>query len=173
MVSNYSLLSEEQKEKRRIAYRKWAAKNSRKEYYKEYDKNRTNKKERAEKFNEFRHQNPEYWRQYSNEAYHRNKNNDRPSNKKEYKLWWSAKKRATAKNIPFDIEREDIEITETCPCCNSVMERPSLDRINPSQGYTKGNIKVICVPCNTIKSYGDADYHRMIADYIDKFSSSG
>ena len=45
---------------------------------------------------------------------------------------------------------------------------PSIDRIRPSLGYTKGNVAVISHRINTIKSFGTADEHRMIADYLDR-----
>jgi len=171
MVSKYSKLTEEQKEKRREAHRKWAAKVSRKSYYKAYDEARSNKAERAEKFREFRHKNPEYWRKYSNEAYHRNKNNERPSTTKEYRLWWNARKRATAKGLEFSLERSDVIIPDICPCCETAMERPSMDRLIPDKGYTKENSLVICYRCNVIKSFGSAEDHRMIADFIDKYTT--
>ncbi len=149
-------------------YRQYNAK--RKEKMADYDRNRPDRKERVAKFKEKRQANPEFWREYSNMNYHKNKNNDRPCNTKEYKMWWAAKKRANAKDIPFDIERSDVIITDDCPCCLQPMIRPSLDKVKPDKGYTKGNVVVICYDCNVIKSFGDADRHRQIADFIDKFN---
>ncbi len=147
----------------------------RKEYFKKYNKSRPkvrrpNHEERVAKFREKRQANPDFWRKYSNEAYHRNKNNERPSNKIEYKLWWNARKRATRKNLPFDIEKEDIIIADNCPCCGDPMTRPSLDQVNPGAGYTKNNIAIICYDCNVIKSYGTSKRHRQIADFMDNFN---
>lgn len=164
----YSDLSEEQKERNRAAHRRWAEKNSRKEYYKAYDEARYDEKLQYNR--EYREKNPEWARKVSNDAYHRNKNNDRPSTTREYKMWWAARKRATAKDIPFDIAREDVVIPEVCPCCVTDLLRPSLDKVVPILGYVKGNIQVICTDCNTIKSFGDSERHRKIADYIDKYS---
>lgn len=152
-------------------------KTDRREYFKQYNKTRPktrrpNHEERVAAFKEKRKENPEYWRQYSNERYHANKNNDRPSNTKTYKMWWAARKRATSRGLAFDIERSDVVIPEICPICEEPMERPSLDRVDSSKGYLKSNIAVICTSCNTVKSFGTAELHRKIADWMDKKLSS-
>ena len=71
-------------------------------------------------------------------------------------------------NIPFDITENDILnlLTDICPICGIIYEkkvgknrerRPSIDRIIPSKGYVKDNIKIICSRCNRIKSDATAD----------------
>ena len=88
-------------------------------------------------------------------------------------MWWSARKRATSRNLPFNLERTDIVIPDTCPVFGVTLEvghqlnGPSLDRITPELGYVKGNCRVISRAANTIKSFGTAEQHRLIADYID------
>jgi hypothetical protein len=72
-----------------------------------------------------------------------------------------AKRRAGQHKIKFNIKVEDIVIPDVCPvlkipiyrdtdglCANS----PSLDRIDPSKGYVKGNIRVISFRANTLKN---------------------
>lgn len=105
------------------------------------------------------------------------KNNKRwKTKRKEYTLWLHAKYRANAKGIPFDILESDIVIPDFCPILGIPILRdanknswnsPSLDRIIPEKGYVKGNVCVISWRANTIKSYGNADEHRKIADFID------
>lgn len=79
------------------------------------------------------------------------------------KLWYSAKYRAKAKNIPFDIEPEDVVIPELCPYFKIPFSNidgsgdknkfsPSLDRIIPELGYVKGNIRVISWLANQMKT---------------------
>ena len=81
-----------------------------------------------------------------------------------YFIWKAAKHRALVNNIPFNILLEDIVIPEYCPileiklfagngktCDNS----PSLDRLVPNLGYTKGNIKVISHLANAMKNSAD------------------
>lgn len=45
---------------------------------------------------------------------------------------------------------------------------PSVDRIRPELGYIRGNIAVVGHRFNTIKSFGTAEEHRLVAAYLDK-----
>lgn len=75
-----------------------------------------------------------------------------------------AKWRAKKKNLEFSIIPEDIIIPTECPILGIPLKinqtgRPgffndsySLDRINPSKGYTKDNIRVISNRANLLKS---------------------
>lgn len=170
-------MTEEQKAKGREANKRWRENN------RDYDKLRqkeywsANPEKRQAKFKRWYYKDQEKSINIMNEAYHRNKGNDRPSNKNTYKMWWGARKRATQNNILFDIEIEDIIIPDNCPCCDSKMIKstqtaPSLDKVNPSLGYTKSNIAVICKSCNTVKSFGSAELHRKIANFIDTHTST-
>ena len=167
------MTDEEKKERNREACRKWRAKNLERERKRQRDRFHNNKEFESARSQRWFHDNPERARELSNQSYHRNKNNDRPSNKANYKMWWSARKRATAQNIIFTLEREDISIPELCPVFGVKLEvghpqhAPSLDRIKPELGYTKDNIAVICRMANTIKSFGTAEQHRVIADWMD------
>ena len=77
-------------------------------------------------------------------------------------MWWRAKKRSESKGIEFNIELSDIKIPDTCPVFNFKFEissgkgpsdkSPSLDRIDVSKGYIKGNIQVISFKANRMKS---------------------
>lgn len=77
----------------------------------------------------------------------------------------SAKFRAKKNNLPFDLEIDDIIIPEYCPILEIKLERkeygkggsfqpnsPSLDKIIPNLGYVKGNIIVISMKANAMKS---------------------
>jgi hypothetical protein len=86
----------------------------------------------------------------------------RKDNKERFMLN-QAKCRATKKGMEFNLEVEDIVIPLNCPvfdiplfsnegkgaCPNS----PTLDRIDQSKGYIKGNVWVVSSKANTIKSY--------------------
>lgn len=72
--------------------------------------------------------------------------------------------RAIRQGIPFDLDRDDIVIPEVCPVLGIALDpaigkgsgfhdnSPSLDRINPELGYTKGNVRVISARANLLKS---------------------
>lgn len=96
-----------------------------------------------------------------------------------YMLHASAKRRAKAKDIVFDITIDDIpEIPELCPialipiyprddgtkgpCDNS----PTLDRKIPSKGYVKGNVFVISHRGNRWKSEMTQEDLLRILDYM-------
>ena len=79
----------------------------------------------------------------------------------QYSMWYDAKKRAEAKNIPFNITPQDIVIPKICPLLRIRLfpskgqpgrNSPSLDRIKPARGYVKGNIRVISYKANSMKS---------------------
>jgi hypothetical protein len=76
-------------------------------------------------------------------------------------MWYAAKKRAANKGIEFNIEIDDIVIPEYCPLLNVKLEygtkdnylfTPSLDRIDVTKGYIKGNIAVISNLANSMKN---------------------
>lgn len=104
-----------------------------------------------------RRQNPDYVK-------HRNKK-DRErihSNELSYKkgMLRSAKQRAIKKNLEFNIDISDINFPEKCPLLNIPMSinsknkdfSYSLDRIDSSKGYIKGNVWVISHKANRIKA---------------------
>ncbi len=93
----------------------------------------------------------------------------RRSRSKEAIMFNNSKLNARKKNLEHTIVLEDIVVTDTCPCCKTVMVQPSLDRVDNNKGYIKSNIQVICWMCNKIKNVGDSFRHRQIADYIDAF----
>jgi hypothetical protein len=60
----------------------------------------------------------------------------------EVRLFNAAKTRATAKGREFSIEVTDIHIPALCPVFKTPMVSPSVDRIDSSKGYIKGNASV-------------------------------
>ena len=68
------------------------------------------------------------------------------------RLYDSAKSRATKKGREFNIELEDIVIPETCPVFGAPLTEPSIDRLDSSKGYVKGNIRVISLRANLLKN---------------------
>lgn len=89
-------------------------------------------------------------------------------------LWRSAKNRAKMLSIEFNITPDDIVIPIICPVLgfplqNGIFEKqknrefcPSLDRIDPIKGYTKGNVRVISYRANRWKSDMTLDEMRKI-----------
>ena len=76
-------------------------------------------------------------------------------------LWFRAKQRAIKYGYEFNIEEADIIIPKICPILEvpiilgskgNYEYTPSLDRIDNSKGYIKGNIQVISKKANSMKN---------------------
>lgn len=97
-------------------------------------------------------------------------------------LFDRAKGRAKRKGLPFDIGVEDIVIPDRCPYLGTKLSRglrrqtansPSLDRIDPSLGYVKGNIEVISYRANAIKHNASfEEFERMYLNWKTKLKGS-
>ena len=144
-------------------------------------KNREKVKRHTEKNKEVVHARVRAWKEKN------------PQSRKKYRdAWFSipenrikhtlnqAKTRALKNGVFFNINIEDLlPLPERCPVFNTplnyagvgqqrgfVDNSPSIDRIIPSLGYTKGNVKIVSWRANRIKA--DASLNELIAimDYI-------
>ena len=86
-----------------------------------------------------------------------------------------AKKRAAKVGIPFNIKSSDLFLPDVCPVLGVRLEvasddyrcRPSLDRLVPSLGYVKGNVRVISYRANTIKSDATIPELKAVIKYME------
>ncbi|MDB3915431.1 hypothetical protein N9367_03175 [Gammaproteobacteria bacterium] len=98
-------------------------------------------------------------------------------------LYMYAQARAKKKKSEFSIKYEDVFIPEYCPILGIKIDKfledtsqshksrassPSLDRVDSSKGYIKGNVTVISYRANILKGQGTAKQHRLIASWIRK-----
>jgi hypothetical protein len=72
-------------------------------------------------------------------------------------LYLAAKSRARKKGREFSIELEDVQIPEKCPVTLKPLipktpDAPSIDRIDNTRGYIKGNVQVISKRANLAKN---------------------
>lgn len=76
------------------------------------------------------------------------------------------KSRAKRRGIPFDLDPEDIVIPDVCPVLGIPIgirdgsqrgDSASIDKIIPQLGYTKGNIIIISMLANRIKTNATPD----------------
>lgn len=77
-------------------------------------------------------------------------------------LLYRAKENAKKRNLEFDLDIEDIVVPTHCPLLNyelnhDVMSaynptKASIDRIDSSKGYVKGNVQVLCHRANVMKA---------------------
>lgn len=95
----------------------------------------------------------------------------------EKKMWRRAKNRATENGIDFDIEVSDIVIPNICPILGiplkenkgksgAYRDSPSLDKIDPTKGYVKGNVQVVSQLANGMKHNATTEELITFAKYI-------
>lgn len=93
-----------------------------------------------------------------------------------HRMYTGVKDRARRRSIPFDLTPDDIVIPERCPVLGLVLSpnvghaapnSPSLDRIDPSKGYVRGNVQVISQRANALKRDATADEIQMVITYME------
>jgi len=86
-----------------------------------------------------------------------------------------AKRRSRKSGLDFNITEEDIIVPEICPILGIPLFRsngkgtdnsPSIDRIDNSKGYVKGNVAVISYKANRYKSDMSLDVLDKLREYI-------
>lgn len=88
----------------------------------------------------------------------------------------SIKSRAFNAGIAFDLDPEDIIIPEYCPILGIKLKTSvgegrgdnhySVDRLDPSKGYVKGNIQVISMLANIMKNKATPEQLLLFADWV-------
>lgn len=86
-------------------------------------------------------------------------------------MLYRAKGRAREAGLPFNLTLDDIEIPDRCPVLGTALRvgggtdsSPSLDRVIPELGYTRGNVIVVSGRVNRLKS--DATLSEMERVYV-------
>jgi len=86
------------------------------------------------------------------------------------------KARAKREGIPFDLNVSDVSVPSHCPILGMPLVRskgrgpkadsPSVDRIDPSKGYTKGNVWVVSQLANRMKNNATPEQLHQFADWV-------
>ena len=90
-----------------------------------------------------------------------------------------AKSRAKLSGIPFNLELSDLELPEYCPVLGIKLnphqgkkgyfpDSPSLDKIYPNKGYTKGNVRIISQRANLLKNDATIEELQLVIDDLKK-----
>jgi hypothetical protein len=98
-------------------------------------------------------------------------------NNREQVLYGQARYRAKRKGIEFNLEVSDIVIPKLCPVLKIPLVKnssqggprassPSLDRIDNTKGYIKGNVQIISHKANTMKHCADNNELILFANWI-------
>lgn len=87
--------------------------------------------------------------------------------------------RAKLRGIRFDLTAKDIKIPKRCPVLGIPLRvtpgqqsdnSPSLDRIRPKRGYVKGNVVVISMRANRIKSDATIQEIQRMAKFYGRYA---
>ena len=85
------------------------------------------------------------------------------------------RRNAKRANVPFNLTEDDIIVPEICPVLKIKLEKsklcaedysPSIDRIIPELGYTKGNIQIISFLANKMKNSANFKELRLFAEWV-------
>lgn len=103
-----------------------------------------------------------------------------------YLILRAARQRAKLRGLPFSLTIEDLPSTlpETCPVLGIAIysnvggrstkpHSPSLDRIVPTLGYVKGNVRIISHRANELKSNATVDELRLILKDAELIAGAG
>lgn len=92
-----------------------------------------------------------------------------------YQIQWLKRieHRCIKHGIEFNLTLEDFDIPGMCPALDiplivsdsNKFQSPSMDRIDPQKGYTKGNVRVISYRANQIKSNSTIDEMEKVLQY--------
>ena len=105
----------------------------------------------------------------------RERSRKRRKNNPELYMLYDATKRAKKKGLPIDITVEDIVIPVWCPVFDVLLKvgegkrtdfSPSLDRVDNSKGYIKGNVRVISHRANAVKNSATVEELELIIHYM-------
>jgi len=92
-----------------------------------------------------------------------------------------ARGNANKLNLPCDLTIDDIVLPACCPILGISLffsddkpadNTPSVDRIDPTKGYMKGNIVVVSWRANRIKNNGTPEEHRLIYEFYKPWSNT-
>ena len=82
------------------------------------------------------------------------------------------RRRAVEAKVDFNLTVEDIIIPDECPILGIPLDRrdrnhaPSADRVDPTKGYIKGNVRFISMQANRLKSNATAEDLEKILKYV-------
>lgn len=100
----------------------------------------------------------------------------------EYAMLKHCANRAKDAGLPFNLEIQDIVIPARCPVLGIELRpakgrpdhnSPSLDKIIPSLGYVRGNVRVISWRANLLKNNGTPAELRLVANDSDALERNG
>ncbi|WP_157272528.1 hypothetical protein [Azonexus hydrophilus] len=141
----------------------------------------TAKEKQQARMKAWREKNPDYSKKYHEKNKERDHLRWRKNAAENYEKYMldNVRRRSKAKGWEFNLTIEDIVIPEFCPVLGVKLDvsiavigtrnqfAPSLDRVDNSKGYVKGNVRVISWKANQLKSDASLDDLKAIVAYIE------
>jgi hypothetical protein len=133
---------------------------------------------RREYRNKYRNENVEQERKSRRDYYERHKQRLTEKHKRDYRenperyILARTKDRAKKKGIDFNLTIDDIIVPKQCPVFKVDLRVgdldwcPSIDRIDPTKGYTKGNIQIISMKANRMKNDATATEIKQLYEFM-------
>lgn len=140
-------------------------------YYKTYHKTEKYKKARKEARHRWLSKKENRQRAYTLDKQSRERNITTS-------MLYMAKKRAKVKGIDFNITKEDLLVPEICPILeipikfgdkSCYFNSPTLDRIDVTKGYVKGNVRIISMLANSMKNAATIEQLYIFSKNIIKY----
>lgn len=138
--------------------------------------------ERKKEYNREYHQSIKEKANERSKLWYRDNEEKRLEYRKKYKeerlptvLYTESKTRAKRLGLNFNLDKEDIVVPDVCPVFGFELKpgrgkvtpgSPSVDKIKPELGYTKGNIQVISHKANKMKQDATPEELRMFARWV-------
>lgn len=97
------------------------------------------------------------------------------ANNKDSLILKRLKERSIKKGLDFDLTIEDIKVPLKCPVFGFELQRnhkiplfnsPSVDRIDPTKGYTKDNIQILSQLANVMKNSANPEQLIQFANWV-------
>lgn len=98
------------------------------------------------------------------------------------RILMNAKRRASQDGLPFNIDIDDVVVPDLCPALGIPLavgpgkihaSSPSLDKIVPSLGYVKGNVVVVSMLANRIKTNATSEQVAAVAKWMQTLVPNG
>lgn len=95
----------------------------------------------------------------------------------ERKLVQWAKQRAKRTGVEFDLTHDDVTVPDLCPVFGTPLvpgdgdNAPTLDRIRNTEGYVRGNVVVVSMRANRMKSDSSVAELRALADFYERMAA--
>lgn len=163
------------KEKRRLQARKWRSENPEAAKEIAHRNYKRNKDKILKRIAKDRKENLERYRAKETKSYYKRKE-ERP----EVHMYRKLRDRVRKTGLDFDLIQEDIIIPSHCPVLGLplVMAKgkhrdnsPSIDRIDNSKGYVRGNIIIVSWRVNRIKCDATIEELSIIADFYGRLKN--